>query len=471
MSRAGTFHRLIACTLVAAAMAASAAPSHAYRMLRNTSTGRVTGGFLVTCNDPGGFVHWNIRNVGWHHNTAGQGANKAAALQAAMQSWTNVPNASHALIYQGTTVAGFVTDNINTASWATGNGCSAPSCLALTALVLDLGQVIVESDITFNAEYLWTTDESSADTQGIAAHEFGHSLGIHHSELSSEPYPTMAGTGFRGGTEWRSLEADDQAALQCSESRYPLPIYQGYFDDWANCRGGGGWAWDTRQPNTPIWVDLYLNNSLFEVRLANEYRSDLPPAGIGNGYHAFNYTMPAGFFKGALQLRAIYHGTSTDLSSSPKTIYCRMNLFDTLSPAEPVSAGNPGYEFGVEMSSAVSGYIYALKFYKAPGETGSHTGRLWSSTGQLLAAVNFVAETASGWQSAQLASPVFIQAGQRYRLSYTANTYKSKTACGLSSPITQYPLTAHTGYVSPVGGTFPNTMSCNNFFVDVRFDQ
>ncbi len=205
-------------TLAVLGMIAWTTPSHAFRMIQNTSTGRVTAGNLVACNDAGGFIHWAIRDINWFHNTAGQGSNKAAALQAAMQSWTNVPNASHTLIYAGTTGAGFSTDGTNTLLWASGNGCTG-SCLALTALVLQSGQVIVESDITFNAGVTWNTNGADYDTEAIAAHELGHSLGIHHTDVGA-PTPTMNATYF--GTAGRSLENDDMAALQCSENRYPV---------------------------------------------------------------------------------------------------------------------------------------------------------------------------------------------------------------------------------------------------------
>jgi hypothetical protein len=226
MNRQPFFVRFAAVALVAASSICWATPAHAFRMIQNTSSGRVTSGFLVTCNDPGGFVHWTSAELDWRHNTAGQGAGKAAALQAAMQSWTDVPDADYVLNYAGTTTSGWATDGTNTILWATGNGCTT-NCLALTALVLQQpGQVIVESDVTFNASYAWNTNGSDYDTQAVAAHELGHSLGIHHTELTSTPRPTMYPIYF--GTGGRTLEPDDHAALQCSQSRYWPPATPGY---------------------------------------------------------------------------------------------------------------------------------------------------------------------------------------------------------------------------------------------------
>lgn len=216
MTRWSSWNRFAAVASIGA-MVLWAAPAQAYRMIRNSTVGRVTAGSAVTCTTP--FAHWGSANMSWRLNTAGQGSGKATAITNALAAWANVPNANHNPTYAGTTTAGWATDGINTVLWANGNGCTG-SCLALTALVLQSGQLIVESDVTFNSNYTWNTNGSDYDTQAVATHEFGHSLGIHHTEVTSTPRPTMYASYF--GTGGRTLEADDQAALQCSQTKYPV---------------------------------------------------------------------------------------------------------------------------------------------------------------------------------------------------------------------------------------------------------
>ena len=71
------------------------------------------------------------------------------------------------------------------------------------------------------------------------------------------------------------------------------------------------------------------------------------------------------------------------------------------------------YELGTAFTSDITGQITAVRFWKASNETGTHTGRIWSSTGTLLASVVFANETASGWQQQALTTPLAIAPTQR----------------------------------------------------------
>ena len=65
-----------------------------------------------------------------------------------INEWNGVSGSDYNLSRGADTGTGFVPDGTNTLIWAVGNGCTG-NCLALTALTLQAGQVIVESDITF----------------------------------------------------------------------------------------------------------------------------------------------------------------------------------------------------------------------------------------------------------------------------------------------------------------------------------
>lgn len=204
--------------LAALTILAFAPPSQAFRMSQ-VSTSPAIGGAAVQCTDPGGFAHWLTTDIRWRHNTSGQGSGKAAALFNGMNVWTFVANgtADYFLTYQGTTTAGFnANDFTNTAVWGFHGSCSVPAdCIALTMLRTSSGQVIQEADIIFNANAAWTTNGGTYDTWAAASHEFGHTLGIHHTELP--PGPTMHIDYTLG---WRDLAADDVSALQCLQGIY-----------------------------------------------------------------------------------------------------------------------------------------------------------------------------------------------------------------------------------------------------------
>ena len=85
-------------------------------------------------------------------------------------------------------------------------------------------------------------------------------------------------------------------------------------------------------------------------------------------------------------------------------------VFTTQAPKMPNQTDNVSYEMGTKFTAALPGQITGIRYWKAPSETGSHAGTIWSSTGTPLATVAFTNETASGWQQAIFSAPVSIGA-------------------------------------------------------------
>ena len=172
--------------------------------------------------------------------------------------------------------------------------------------------------------------------------------------------------------------------------------------------------------------------------------------------------------------------TTNPLSASFMATYQGIlpSLFTTQTPVNGNvndGVGSAGdYELGMEFTSAKAGQISAIRYYKAPSETGSHVGNIWSSTGTLLASVTFSSESGSGWQQQALSSPLTIQANTTYVVSVNANTYFAATFGGLSATVTNGDLSAvadgSNGVINNVPGLFPTQSPGNsNYFRDVVF--
>ena len=137
-------------------------------------------------------------------------------------------------------------------------------------------------------------------------------------------------------------------------------------------------------------------------------------------------------------------------------------------------------ELGVKFRSDTAGHVTGVRFYKGAGNTGTHVGRLWSATGQLLASVAFTGETASGWQQATFAAPVAIAANTTYVVSYHApnGRYAGDTGYFAASGADAAPLHAlrdgvdgfNGVYRYGTGGVFPtDTWRSTNYWVDLTF--
>jgi hypothetical protein len=124
---------------------------------------------------------------------------------------------------------------------------------------------------------------------------------------------------------------------------------------------------------------------------------------------------------------------------------------------------------GTSFISHRSCTIKAIRYYKAEGEVGQHTGYLYSQTGEILATTGSFEDLlcrGPGWIQVSLLKPFQTSAGQEYVVAMDAATY--------------YPLTEYyafqdkaANWLEPLGGKhgmepgcIPDGESGENFWVD-----
>jgi parallel beta-helix repeat protein len=143
--------------------------------------------------------------------------------------------------------------------------------------------------------------------------------------------------------------------------------------------------------------------------------SDLDPG------QTLTYSILSGNTNGAF---AINPSTGVITVANATAFACSSGTNYSIFPATPsisqnsIGNGASPLEVGMKFFSNIDGYISGLRFYKGDGGQGLHIGNLWSINGTNLATATFTAETASGWQTVTLSTPVAITANTIYVVSY-----------------------------------------------------
>jgi hypothetical protein len=152
-------------------------------------------------------------------------------------------------------------------------------------------------------------------------------------------------------------------------------------------------------------------------------------------------------------------------------------IFGQRVPANPVTSDGGAVELGVRFTPDVDGRVTGVRFYKGEGNTGTHTGSLWNTSGDKLATATFQDETATGWQTVKFAKAVNVTAGSTYVASYFAPNghYATDTYAFSAGDIVASPLVAKRSGSEGNGlfkydGGFPNgSYGDANYYVDVTF--
>lgn len=177
---------------------------------------------------------------------------------------------------------------------------------------------------------------------------------------------------------------------------------------------------------------------------------------------------PAGNNSGAISW------TFTSMAAPATPGVCPCGLWDdTAVPAIITDVDASAIEVGVKFTVDRQLRVTGLRFYKGPANTGQHIGTLWSDAGAQLAQASFTNESSTGWQRVSFATPVTVQPGATYVVSYGAPSgHISATIGGLAGSVDSPPVHAPAGSgLYRYGGGFPSTTSTTNYWVDPVLDD
>lgn len=147
---------------------------------------------------------------------------------------------------------------------------------------------------------------------------------------------------------------------------------------------------------------------------------------------------------------------------------------DESAPEQTDPQDNAPVELGLHLSTSQTVEIQAIRYFRGPLGTGTHTGALWGADGNRLANVTFEAGTTTGWQTAFLDQPIIMEAGSNFTVSYFAPnggyvfTGGDFTSGHVSGPLS--PDSSNGRFIyGPEGGLPTGTWNNSNYFADVLY--
>ena len=248
-----------------------------------------------------------------------------AAVQAAFQTWQNVPTAAVSFSYMGATPVGTVgQDGMNVVTFIDSSVPLGSDAIASTFTFFNFDATgtltIQEADIALNTSVAFSTSGEAGkyDIQSVLTHEAGHFLGLDHAGLLSS---VMTAYGTPSQLDQRTLAYDDMAGVT---EIYPNPstiaalggIAGTVFAGETPVFGAHVVALDAN--GTPLVSTLSLPDGSFQILFlpggtyhlyAEPLDGPVTEQHVGGNSNSFYYKLATGF-------STTYYGDVSDLSRS-----------------------------------------------------------------------------------------------------------------------------------------------------------
>jgi len=206
----GSSYRLIVQTLVGPTYWYTC--SELFSIVATSSGG--SGGYKI-CKTGSKNMKWPSKKMYYYVNTKGGPSGALGAIKRGASVWNRVKGSSFKFIYRGKTKSkAYKYDGWNIVSFGP---LSVGTVGQNRKTVYTSTGQIIDSDIRFNTRYKWSTKKAknAYDVQGVAAHEFGHSLCLDHITGKKYKDHTMYPSGTPASSiKMRTLESGDKRGIQ-----------------------------------------------------------------------------------------------------------------------------------------------------------------------------------------------------------------------------------------------------------------
>lgn len=160
------------------------------------------------------------------------------------------------------------------------------------------------------------------------------------------------------------------------------------------------------------------------------------------------------------------------LGSGQVSLGATYTLYTSEYPDTTLDATPDGWEVGTKFTSSTRATVIGFRFWKAVGESGTNTVKLWSNGGTQLTSENFP-NGSPGWVDVAASPTVHIIRNAVYVVSVNTNVKQVKRAGAYvyDGAISSGALYSDTGYYGQPIHSKPGSSSASYFFVDVEIEE